>query len=408
MALCCAIVPPTPVPYREPLFRALHERDGLEICVIYQSSAQPSWDVPAEWFPSEHPYPAVHLRSWQRRRVGRTPVLWPRGLERALRAADPDCVVVSEYGPASMRVHNWCRRHKRAYVVFTECTPAIDSMLPRWQLALHRRLGRQADGVIAASSAARARLLAFGVPDERISVALQGADLEPFRAAAATAGTAGTRAHATEGPGAPVRVISAGRLVPDKNYATLIEAFATLGLTPAQAQLEIAGRGFLEDELRRLAARLEVPVRFHGHLPPRRLPELFASADVYALISSYEPFGVAVREAAAAGLPIICSKTAGAAGDVAIDGRNAVLVNPYSADEVALALARVVSDAGLRARMGAESREIDRETDGSEIDAFAGAVAAAAARRGRLHPGSDPQSNGRVRYPPSKAGSTSS
>ena len=420
MALRCAVVPPTPVPYREPLFRALHERDELEICVIYQSSAQPSWDVPAEWFPSEHPYPAVHLRSWQRRRAGRTPVLWPHGLERALRTADPDCVVVFEYGPASLRVLNWCRRHKRAYVIFTECTPAIDSMLPRWQLALHRRLGRQADGIIAASSAARARLLASGVPDERISVALQAADLEPFRAAAAApaapvapAAPAArvapvAPAHATEGPGAPIRVISAGRLVPDKNYATLIEAFATAGLTPAQAQLEIAGSGFLEDELRQLAARLGVPVRFRGHLPPGRLPELFASADAYALISSYEPFGVAVREAAAAGLPIICSKTAGAAGDVAIDGRNAVLVNPYSVDEVALALARVVSDTDLRARMGAESRDIDLETDGSEIDAFAGAVAAAAARRGRLHPPSDPQSNGRVHYPPSKAGSTSS
>ena len=83
-------------------------------------------------------------------------MLWPRGLERALRAADPDVVVVSEYGPASLRVLNWCRRHRRAYVIFTECTPAIDSMLPGWQLALHRRLARHADGMIAASSAARA------------------------------------------------------------------------------------------------------------------------------------------------------------------------------------------------------------------------------------------------------------
>ncbi|MGH2883832.1 MAG: glycosyltransferase, partial [Solirubrobacteraceae bacterium] len=177
MPVRCAIVPPTPVPYREPLFRSLHERDELDIRVIYQSAGQPSWDVPPEWFPREHPYPAVHLRSWQRRRPGRTPVLWPHALERALHTADPDCVVVSEYGPASLRALNWCRRHKRAYVIFTECTPAIDSMLPQWQLGLHRRLGRHADGLIAASSAARARLLAFGIPEDRIAVALQAADV---------------------------------------------------------------------------------------------------------------------------------------------------------------------------------------------------------------------------------------
>jgi glycosyltransferase involved in cell wall biosynthesis len=403
MAIRCAVVPPTPVPYREPLFRSLHERDELDIRVIYQSAGQPSWDVPPEWFPREHPYPALHLRSWQRRRSGRTPVLWPRGLERALSAADPDCVVVSEYGPASLRALNWCRRRRRAYVIFTECTPAIDSMLPQWQLGLHRRLAGQADGLIAASSAARARLLAFGIPDERIAVALQAADVEPFRAAAARNSHRGEDAQ-------PVRVISAGRLVPDKNFGMLIEAFAKAGLTPTNAQLEIAGAGFLEHDLKELASKTGVPVRFHGHLPPQHLPDLYANADVYALISTYEPFGVAVREAAAAGLPIICTKTAGAAGDVAIDGRNALLVNPYSIDEVAQALERLTSDADLRRRMGDESRAIDRETDGSEVDAFADAVVTASARRGRTPPPGNPHTNGRAPadYRPSRAGSTSS
>jgi glycosyltransferase involved in cell wall biosynthesis len=400
MPVRCAIVPPTPVPYREPLFRSLDERDELDIRLIYQSAGQPSWDVPAEWFPREHAYPAVHLRAWQRRRPGRTPVLWPHGLEHALNAADPDCVVVSEYGPASLRALNWCRRHGRAYVIFTECTPAIDSMLPRWQLGLHRRLGLRADGLIAASSAARARLLAFGIPDDRISVALQAADVEPFRAAAAG------NSHGDQ----PVTVISAGRLVPDKNFGMLIEAFAKAGLTPAGAQLEIAGAGFLEDQLKQLANRLGVPVRWLGHLPPQELPDLYASADAYALISTYEPFGVAVREAAAAGLPIICAKTAGAAGDVAIDGRNALLVNPYDVDDIAGALGRLMTDADLRRRMGAESRAIDLETDGSEVDAFVGAVLRAAARRGRVRPPVNPDGNGKAPadYRPSRAGSTSS
>ena len=393
MPVRCAIVPPTPVPYREPLFRALHERDDLDIRVIYQSAGQPSWDVPSDWFPREHPYPAVHLRSRQRRRSGRTPMLWSRGLEHALRTADPDCVVVSEYGPASLRVFNWCRRHKRAYVIFTECTPGIDPLLPRWQLGLHRWLGGRADGFIATSSAARARLLAFDVPDERITVALQAADLEPFRAAPRDARRDDRRDDRRDS----VKVISAGRLVPDKNFATLIEAFSRIG---DEATLEIVGTGFLEGELKQLAARLGVSVRFPGHVPPSQMPSLYAAADVYALVSTYEPFGVAVREAAAAGLPIICTKTAGAAGDVAIDGRNALLINPFSVDDIAGALERLASDGELRRRMGAESHAIDRETDGVEVDAFAHAVLAAARRRGRATPAQV--------YAPSSAGSTSS
>ena len=369
MGLRCAIVPPTPVPYREPLFRALSERPDLDICVIYQSAGQPSWDVPAEWFPSEHPYPATHLSSRQRRRSGRSPMLWPHGLERALRAAHPDCVVVWEYGAASLRALAWCRRRRRAYVIFTECTPAIDSMLPAWQLALHRRLAREADGIIAASSAARERLLAFGVPDERITPALQAADVEPFRAAVAARSEAG-----------PLRVISVGRLVPDKNFGTLIRA------APPDAELEIIGTGFLEDELKQLASRQSARVTFRGHVPPEQMPELYANADVYALISTYEPFGVTVREAAAAGLPIVCSRAAGAAGDVAIEGRNAFLVEPDDVGQVAAALARLAADPELRVQMAAESRAIDRETDGVEVEAFV-----EAARR----------------YSPSSTGSTS-
>ena len=361
------------MPYREPLFQALNERPELDVRVIYQSAGQSSWDVSADWFPTRHPYPGVNLRSWQRGRPGRTPVVRPRGLERALGRADPDCVVVWEYGAASLRALSWCRRHRRAYVIFSECTPAIDSILPGWQLALHRRLARQADGLIVASSAARERLLSFGVPEDRITVALQAADVERFRVAAGSRGGA-------------FKIISVGRLVPDKNFGTLIQA------TPADAELEIVGTGFLADELKQLAADQPARVSFRGHVAPDELPSLYASADVYALVSTYEPFGVAVREAAAAGLPIVCSRAAGAAGDVAIDGRNALVVDPHNVDEVAIALARLAADPDLRAQMGAESRAIDRETDGVEIDAFVAAVLAAARRR----------------YSPNSAGSTSS
>ncbi len=372
--LRCVIAPPAPAPYREPLFRALHDREDLDICVIYQSASQPSWDVTAEWFRTDHRYPARHLRSWQRGRPGRTPVVWPRGFESALRSADPDCVVVSEYGPASLRALAWCRRHGRAFVVFTECTPEIDVMLAPGQLRLHRWVARQADGAIAVSSAARERLLRFGVPAERIVVALQSADLEPVRSL-----SAGPSSHGN----GQLTVISVGRLVPDKNFALLIEAFARARLSPDRVRLEIAGAGFLEPELRRLADRLGVPVRFHGHVRPDELPRLYVAADIYALVSTYEPFGVSLREAAAAGLPIICSRAAGAAGDVAIDNRNAVLIDPASVEDVSAALARLTCDDGLRAQMGAESRAIDAATDGRDVSAFASAVLAAGRRRGR-------------------------
>jgi hypothetical protein len=46
----CAIVPPVPVPYREPLFERLAARGQIVPRVIYQAPAQPGWDMPADWF----------------------------------------------------------------------------------------------------------------------------------------------------------------------------------------------------------------------------------------------------------------------------------------------------------------------------------------------------------------------
>jgi glycosyltransferase involved in cell wall biosynthesis len=365
----CAVVPPAPVPYREPLFRGLAERFTLR--VIYQSAASAGWNQAEGWFPREHAYDAVHLPARQRRRLGRTPVVWPRGLERALREFGPDVVVVWEYGPAALRTWAWCRRHGIPLVIFSELTRWAAQELPRPQQRLHRWLAARARGFIAASSAARDRLLALGVPPDAVEVSLQSFDPEPIRAAVAGA--------AARGGGGPVRVLTVGRLVPDKNVGGLIEAFARAGLSPGEAELHVVGTGPLEGELRELASRLGVAARFAGYLRPDAVPAAYADADVFVLPSVYEPFGVVAREAVGAGLPIVCSRTSGAAGDVAVEGRNALLADPRDLEQLSGALARVVRDDGLREALARASREIDAE-NGVErsVDAFARAVMRAA------------------------------
>jgi glycosyltransferase involved in cell wall biosynthesis len=359
------VVLPVAAPYREPMLAALAARPQLDLRVIYQSERQPSWDVPAGWFATDHGYPAVHLRSWQRARPGRTPILWPRGLERELERSHPQVVVASEYGPAALRALAWARARGAAHVVLTECTSHTDAALHPAQLRLHRWVSRHADHLIAVSSAGRERLLGFGVPQARITVALQPASVELIRAA---------RRRRAEGR---VRVLSVGRLVADKNHAMLIEALAGI----QDVELELVGAGPGRQALQRRAAALGVPVILRGHLDPPALAQAYADADVFALVSTYEPFGVAVREALAAGLPIVCSQTAGAAGDVAIDGSNAILVDPARSDSVRQALRALIDGPQLRAAFARRSRELDRELDGREVEAFARAVTLAARAR---------------------------
>jgi glycosyltransferase involved in cell wall biosynthesis len=364
----CAILPPVPVPYREPLFVRLAERGRIAPRVIYLAAAQPGWDQLPEWFTARGGYEHEVLSSWQRRRPGRTPLMLARGLGAALRRAGPEVVVSSEYGPATWHALAWCRRRRRRLVVMSELTPWSDPMLTSVQLRVHRLLAPRVAGFVVFSSQGVARLERLGVDPARVELSIQGADLERFRAVARPPSDR-----------RPVRVLSVGRLVADKNLALLIEAFAAAGFVEGEAELELCGTGPLEEELRALAGRLGAAVHFRGYAPPDELPAVYARAHALALVSTYEPFGVTAREAAAAGLPLICTVRAGAAGDVAVDGENALLVDPEDRDAVAGALRRLVRDPALRARLAAGSVAVtERHPIEADVEAFERAVLRAA------------------------------
>jgi glycosyltransferase involved in cell wall biosynthesis len=374
-----SILPPVPVPYREPLFRALAERGNVIPHVVYLAARQPGWDQPESWFSDAKGYGSEVLRSWQRSRPGRTPITVPRGIGRALSRSRPDCVVSWEYGPATLRVLAWARRHGVPLVIFSELTPWSDAGLSGLQRRVHNALAPRAAGFIVASSQGVERLTRMGVDPARAEVALQNADLEHIRPATPGAG------------GDPVRILAVGRLVPAKNLGGLIRAFAEAGFDDGEAELEVRGIGPLAGELAELADRLGVPVRFPGASTPRELGDVYASGGALALVSSYEPFGVTLREGAAAGLPLIASERAGATGDVAVDGENALVVDPDDRMGLVEALRRIVREPDLRERLAAGSRAVtERHPPEADAEAWERAIlrAASSARaRGGREPG---------------------
>jgi glycosyltransferase involved in cell wall biosynthesis len=253
----------------------------------------------------------------------------------------------SEFGPASLRAFAWCRARRRPLVIVSELTPWSDEALSGLQLRVHRFLAPRAAGFVVTSSQGVRRLEGLGVDPGIVEVSLQSADVDAFRAAVRERGGAGG--------GDVVRVLCVGRLVPDKNIAVLLEAFAAAGFDAGEAELTVCGSGPLEDELRAHAARLGLPVRFTGYVAPAELPRLYSEVDVLTLVSTHEPFGVTMREGAAAGLPLLCTRTSGAAGDVAVEGENALLVDPHDRRAIAEALRRLVREPELRARLAAGS-----------------------------------------------------
>ena len=359
-----AILPPVPVPYREPLFRALAARGRVDPYVAYLSASQPGWDQPSGWFSEAKDYRSEILGGRQHSRAGRSPISFPRGLGAALTRARADCIVTWEYGPATLRALAWARRRRVPVLVFSELTPWTETALSGLQRRVHRIVAPRAAGFVVASSQGVERLRALGVAPARVDVALQSAELEELRPGAGTGGDGG-----------PVRVLYVGRLVVDKHLGGLITAFSEAGFEEGEAELVVRGVGPLEGELRELAARLGVPARFPGPVPAGQLGAVYSEADVLALVSTYEPFGVTLREGAAAGLPLLASRRAGAVGDVAVDGENALVIDPDDPAQIASALTRLVREPDLRERLAAGSAAVtERHPLEADVEAWERAV----------------------------------
>jgi glycogen(starch) synthase len=145
-------------------------------------------------------------------------------------------------------------------------------------------------------------------------------------------------------------VLAVGRLVPQKGFDVLLDAFASEHLVGLN--LVLAGDGFERASLETQTAELDLGsrVRFLGSVDRSRLARLLRGAQVFTLPSRGEPFGIALLEAMAAGVPGV-AVAAGGVPEFARDGQNALLVEPENAQALAEAIARIESDADLRERL---------------------------------------------------------
>jgi phosphatidylinositol alpha-1,6-mannosyltransferase len=157
-------------------------------------------------------------------------------------------------------------------------------------------------------------------------------------------------------------ILGLSRLVPRKGFDVLIRALARLD---DSVQLAIAGSGRDERRLMDLAVSHQVHprVRFLGRLPAAEIAPLYASADVFSMLCrdrwgglEAEGFGIVFVEAAACGVPSVAGRSGGS-HEAVVDGETGFVVEPRDETAVRDALARLLGDDALRARLGTAARE---------------------------------------------------
>ena len=138
-------------------------------------------------------------------------------------------------------------------------------------------------------------------------------------------------------------ILFVGRLTQQKGCEYLIRAIPQIS-KQFNVKLVVVGDGSYRGELETLAKTVNgQKIIFTGFLPDDNLSELFLCADVMAIPSIYEPFGVVALEAMAAGLPVVASNVDGL-GEVIVHEKNGVLVFPKDDSSLAWGISTILSD----------------------------------------------------------------
>jgi glycosyltransferase involved in cell wall biosynthesis len=160
-------------------------------------------------------------------------------------------------------------------------------------------------------------------------------------------------------------VLTLGRLAVKKGLDILIRAFAIAAREIPRASLVIAGPDDegIQPSLEQLAAHEGIGDRlvFPGMLVGDDKLSALAAADVWALPSHTENFGIAVMEALAAGCPTVVSPAVNLADEI---GRSkAGLVRDAEPEPFAEAIASLLHDPARRSELAARAREFARRYD---------------------------------------------
>lgn len=360
-----------PVQYQAPLLRRLAREPDIDLTVFFCSDfsvrrfADQGFGRVIEWdVPLLEGYKYEFLSA-----VGSTDRVsfWQPfnyGLASRLKEGRFDVLWVHSYA----RWFHWiamvsARRLGMKVLIRDEATPisAHRSLLRRMaKQVFFRGLKTMCDGFLAIGALNRDYYRRHGVEEKRIFLVPYAVDNGFFQAEAAASAATREELRSSLGlvPGRPV-ILYASKMIERKRPADLLEAYARLspdGRSEPYPYLLFIGDGDMRALLEKRASELGWnSIKFLGFKNQTELPRYYDLCDVFVLPSVREPWGLVVNEVMNAGRAIIASDQVGCAPDLVKDGENGYIFKAGDVDNLVKCLNKVLSDDGLRARMGEES-----------------------------------------------------
>lgn len=216
---------------------------------------------------------------------------------------------------------------------------------------LYSLLYRKMSKIIAPSSDIKKDLYSsFNVPEERIIIINNPIDVDEIDRRCLEEAD-----HQWYSENIPI-IISAGRLVRQKNFELLIASFKELLEKGYKARLVILGKGEKRSELEELINKLGVSdkVLLIGH---EDNPFKYISrSDIFVLPSLWEGFPNILLEAMTCGIPVISTNCPSGPSEIINNNVDGLLVDSDNAEQLCSAMEKLLGDESLRRRLGDEGR----------------------------------------------------
>lgn len=283
----------------------------------------------------------------------------PLKLRQALREFQPDLVHVATPFNLGLCGIQYARKHGIPLIASYHTN--FDHYLSFYNLLWMEKLlwtymewfHRDCRAIFVPSPTTRAGLQARGWDESRLKIWSRGVDTSAYHPLVDRAEH--LRRFGLEN--CPFLALYAGRLAPEKEVGTAIEAFGRFQREQCpDAVLVLAGDGPSAGELNEQCDREGVNARFIGFSALPELQRWYASADVLLFPSPTETFGNVVLESMACGTPVLCAN-AGGVRDIVRHGETGLLCDAGDADSFAEGLALLRREDTLLVGMGRNALE---------------------------------------------------
>lgn len=299
-----AIVTNIPAPYRVPVYNCIASYPGIDLYVIYGSHKEPDrqWDLPELKF--NHCFLENKVYELKNRFIH-----LGAGVAGKLREFNPDVVITTGFNPLHLLSFWWAYKNKKINIVKTDGTFQSEQKLGFLHKMVRDFVYSKSQAFVSATDGGVDLYRSYDIPLSLI-----------YRSPLChNSSVTWPDSKASQ---RDIDIIFSGRMVQVKNPQFAIQVAQKVAVKlRRRIRMAMLGHGSLLDSLKDEAKIIapDVDIKFTGNVSQSDVPKYFSRAKIFVFPTLWDPWGVVVNEAFAAGVPVISSGFAGAAGELVVD-----------------------------------------------------------------------------------------